>query len=1042
MRLLFRSLLSILIGLCLTWPCAAQDPNPQSSFATTESLAGPSLELNFNDQTTAFLDQISGQSFTSTASNSIPTDIGWWQLGEGSGSTAYDSSATAANGAWTVASSCSGGNYAAGDFSTYSACFNGSWTYVSTPYNSKLRNPYPITIGAWIYPTNTLSTAGWEGVVSNPYRTTSWAAPYYSYGLALYQGTPRMFVTVAGVMGECDSPVAAAANQWSLILGAYDGSDLKVYLNGTLEATCPLTGAIDYSGGNTGVVIGTDSQYFSEDKFVGRISNAFVLNASLTQAQITSMVSVTSETQLASIMTTTVAYTSGTITPRQPGFDSTLANNTSAEFPYNGWSAAPNNTLGAIEWNTPWTMMVQVDRLNWNQTGTLVLASKGDLASGNYWQLYLQMTANTTSGANGQVSQLCFARHGSTAAFDTWGGGVGSSVCTSPTYDAMPNGYNYNIVVEDSGTGSSGASGYGAGTLPAINLYINGLGPTYMMQVGTSQSFGYGFGAVSISISGGTGYANSTAFTSTGGGANCVVAGSFNSSGGVPTSGAVYFTWDFGCTSTPTIVLTSPTGTGATISVTPVATSMNSTSYPVMVPGYVSGAAYYGVAASTGMQTPTYIDEFAIFPTYLNQTQIQDLFYWTKFYQGLLNPVPAVKPAFLFDDDYPDEDNVIALQVAIAEHKLGYIQLEGVVAETDYDGQSSTGANGAALFRQALDQAGLSDVPVGIGGPTPAGGLGATIYNASTPNTSTAYPSASSIYQEVMAKNSTTPVDILLGGAFDGAYSFLQSSGGQTLWNLDAANGGAVYILSSFASCPPLAYPATTPCGYSGGDYEQGDYTAAQYVLNNHGSMPMVHWGGTPQSSGPGLLSTRTSKDPSYLFAASAGSDVRQAWDSLPMTQLASNDFYGGVQIGYSGGTGYANQTYFTSTGGGAGCTVQGIMTASGGVPNGIESLWGANAAGTTQGIGFGCVNPSNMPSIVLTSPTGTGVSFTVYPNNVCGTYTIASATSSTLSSTPCGDEYFIPFSQLAVPGNAPVLTWFINSLIDPPPNGRPLWAP
>jgi hypothetical protein len=219
---------------------------------------------------------------------------------------------------------------------------------------------------------------------------------------------------------------------------------------------------------------------------------------------------------------------------------------------------------------------------------------------------------------------------------------------------------------------------------------------------------------------------------------------------------------------------------------------------------------------------------------------------------------------------------------------------------------------------------------------------------------------------------------------------------------------------------------------------EQGDYASAQYVLNNHGSMPLFHWGGTPQPSGPGVFYSRTGKDPMYLVDTSYGSDVRTAYDSLPMTQLASNDFYGGVQIGYSGGTGYANQTYFTSTGGGAGCTVQGIMTASGGVPNGIETLWGVGAAGTTQGIGYGCVNPSNMPSIVLTSPTGTGVTFTVYPTNVCGTYTITSSTASTLSSTPCSDEYFIPFSQLAVIGNTPILTWFINSMVDSPPQGRP----
>ena len=60
-----RTLLSILIGLCLHWPAYAQDPNPQTSFATTVLYANPSLYLNFNDQTTAFKEQISGLSFSS-----------------------------------------------------------------------------------------------------------------------------------------------------------------------------------------------------------------------------------------------------------------------------------------------------------------------------------------------------------------------------------------------------------------------------------------------------------------------------------------------------------------------------------------------------------------------------------------------------------------------------------------------------------------------------------------------------------------------------------------------------------------------------------------------------------------------------------------------------------------------------------------------------------------------------------------------------------------------------------------------------------------
>ncbi len=48
----------------------AQDPNPQTSFATTVLYANPSLYLNFNDQTTAFKDQISGLRFMGRDKNS------------------------------------------------------------------------------------------------------------------------------------------------------------------------------------------------------------------------------------------------------------------------------------------------------------------------------------------------------------------------------------------------------------------------------------------------------------------------------------------------------------------------------------------------------------------------------------------------------------------------------------------------------------------------------------------------------------------------------------------------------------------------------------------------------------------------------------------------------------------------------------------------------------------------------------------------------------------------------------------------------------
>jgi hypothetical protein len=691
-------------------------------------------------------------------------------------------------------------------------------------------------------------------------------------------------------------------------------------------------------------------------------------------------------------------------------------------------------------------MMIQKDRLNWNRTGTLVLASKGDLASGTYWALYLQMTANTLSGANGQVSQLCFARSG-TATSTIATSKAANSICTSSGLEAMPNGFNYNIIVTDSGTGASGLYS----TTSALTIYLNGLNMTGgVAGTAFTSSFQFGFGAVGITYSGGTGYANSTAFTSSGGGANCNVTGTLLASGGVPNG--ISYGYDYGCTSVPTITLTAPTGTGVTLTPSLSGASMNSTNYPVMVPGYVSDAAYYGIAGATSSQTPTYIDEFAIFPSSLNQTQINDLFYWTRFYQTLWNIHGANRPVLLLaTDGCSDIGNAAGMQFVIILHQQQIIKLEGVVSagmswSDIYD-------SSASFWRQMLDEAGLSDIPVGnlyAGGDYDhAWCLNANLnsYNASTPQASTGFPSSASVVRTVMARNPTTPVIIYNGPAPANNWlsDFLQSPAdsissltGQQLWDRDVANGGAMWWQGS-PSCFTSTYPSPTPCS---GSWTTLDATASQYVFSHLDGMPTYQVQNTPQGTGQGMIHTRTSKDPTFLACNiyAPGGCARSGWGQYALAALFSSYFTNGVYVGYSGGTGYANLTPFTSTGGGANCVVNGIMTASGGVPNGIETQWGApqpwnSVDNQPQGLGSGC---TSAPTLVLTSPTGTGVTLTAYPTTVCGTGSVSGSTYS-FSSTTCNYQYVVPFTEWANVGAPYIYNWFLDSLADPPTNGRPL---
>ncbi len=730
-----------------------------------------------------------------------------------------------------------------------------------------------------------------------------------------------------------------------------------------------------------------------------------------------------------------------TVAPRQPGFDNTAPDNTSAAFAWSAYNKAPNNTLGAIEWNVPWSMLVHIDRLNWNRTGTLVLASKGDLASSTWWML--------TLGMSGTFSQLCFTRRSTV----TWMGAQ-DGLCTSPYYDAMPNGFNYDIMVEDDGTGAVGMSGSGATS--AISMYINGLNGQYIPESPIDNTYSNGFGYVNLSVTGGTGYADTTSFTSTGGGPNCVVAGFMYASGGVPYNG----NWtptnspNYGCTSVPTIVLTSPTGTGAVITATLSGTSMNSTKYPLMVPGYVSGGSYYGVAGTNAAAPPINIDEFAIFPGNLSVAQVSKIFSQTKFYQGLVYPnTTSDKGAPVVIADMfgcgGDPSSAYQLAITIAAHKEGLINLEGVV---DSDGTPSPNGS-VAWYRQMLDSAGLSNIPltVGPGSPDfndnsncPASNI--AIYNASTPQSPTSYSSSTPMYRQIFAENPTVPIYVNIGGGLNGYAAFLESQAdnispltGLQLNAQNAANGGYINIQGGDCGTNPAITPCNAPNTSSNVLLTPAP---AQFLLANNGATPVYFNEGTPASSGPGSLDTRTINDPFYLAMLAqyegSGETSRPGWQTQQLAQVISPYFWGGVQVTYRGGVGYADATPFASTGGGPYCNVQGILTAKGGVPNGIETSWGETLPSSWEGLGYGC---TSAPTLVLTNPTGTGVTLTAYPTQFCMSVSVGQSGgvwTENSTTAKCSNQYTEMPSQYAVPpGNsttAPIFQWFQNSLIDPTP--------
>ncbi len=760
--------------------------------------------------------------------------------------------------------------------------------------------------------------------------------------------SPQTFVS-----GTDFSPIASTAGQYAAFYGE-SGCEIA-YTGGTTNNVYYLAGALP-SGAST---------------YTNYAGGALALSVSVTSP-------------------------SGSVTVQQPGFDNTNPQQFSAEFPFNGFNAAPNNTLGSIEWNVPWTMLIHVDRLNWDRTGQLTLASKGEGNPG--WSLILRQDA-----ANANASQLCFYRSGTGEAYSQ------QHVCTTDNYDAMPNGFGYDIVVEDSGTGAPAA----------LSLWVNGLSG----GVAASDSYSAGFGNVVWTVnSGGSGYAATTNFTSTGGGANCIVTGTATATSGVITSVVSPTGYsNSGCTSAPTIVLTSPTGTGANITASVLPMTMNSTTAPLMVPGSRSGGVYYGVGGTDSTQNPVYVDEYAIFPGNLTSAQIANLFATAKFYQTAVDSATPQPVVILEDDTYVDPDNEFTLETTIALHRAGLITLAGVVAE-DYT------PAGVAGWRQMLDAAGLNDVPVSIPNVSPGtSGYGTgniTAYNASTPLTLSAWGDSTAMYRRVFAKYPTRPIKIIQGSpSYYALATFMQSPA------------------DSISSLTGLQMMAQSAAIAGSGIYVQGSIgdTSANgaYVVQNTQGMPLIAIGGTPMSAGPGALVTRTSNDPFYLYLKGVGSDVRQCYDCLTIESAVSSLFDFGVTVAYSGGTGYANATPFTLSGGGPHCQGSGIMTAASGVPNGIEFSWGASVGSGT--IGSGC---TSQPTVNLIGATGTGVTLTATPSP-CGTFvpTLSGSTYSyTFSTTTCSNQYSTPgsFNTDQSPVSGQVMTWFINSLVDATQGGAP----
>jgi hypothetical protein len=153
---------------------------------------------------------------------------------------------------------------------------NGS-NYVSAPANAAL-DLSVFTVDAWIYPT---SSTGARYILD---KTASGVGT--NYYLALTTDNLVEFGFNDGNYRFVDSATSVPVNQWSHVAGTYDGSTIKVYINGTLSNSFVFSGSPP-----TGEAIRMGVDNSGSYAFTGNIDEVEVFSRALTDAEVLSIYS-------------------------------------------------------------------------------------------------------------------------------------------------------------------------------------------------------------------------------------------------------------------------------------------------------------------------------------------------------------------------------------------------------------------------------------------------------------------------------------------------------------------------------------------------------------------------------------------------------------------------------------------------------------------------------------------------------------------------------------------------------------------------------
>jgi len=217
--------------------------------------------------------------------------VGWWKLGEGSGSTAADSSGNGNSGSWSGTAAGSSGYYSSGYLGPWAGTFDGSTDYIQLPSATGIQSfSNGFSIALWAYP-----TAG-SGTVM---RTVLGNLSASGAGISLLETTTgywqgRCYGCNNGSNVTLTSSATATVNSWSFVAftwgvnGSYGKGTL--YVNGVAVSTYSTAASQLYVASSSAWRVGKGYGFTgSPDSFVGRVDDVRIYNRALSASEIAQM---------------------------------------------------------------------------------------------------------------------------------------------------------------------------------------------------------------------------------------------------------------------------------------------------------------------------------------------------------------------------------------------------------------------------------------------------------------------------------------------------------------------------------------------------------------------------------------------------------------------------------------------------------------------------------------------------------------------------------------------------------------------------------